>query len=880
MQRNNLIKLEKIIATKYVNNPQEWTEVNISTSGLLNLTIISDRFIDLSMSERKDSVQNIILEFQISLGFLSLYTIEEAISLNLSHYSSIDRNTIHTWQDLAVWAANPQSQNSSLEQEPHIPKTVTFYSFKGGVGRTTALAHVAWILAMRGRKVVAIDLDLEAPGLSTALKLNPEPPYGIVDYFYEKSYLPVGVKPNISISQIFGEVKVPDAPGRLFVVPAGVLNLDYISKVDDLRATNIVDSGETLWSIFSREIKEQLNPDVILVDSRTGINQWGALSLLEAADKAIIFLFPNDQNQQGIDLVLKSLNSLNKLSIDFVFSPVPDLSETGITKIKQIWSLLNTAVDLTIGEDEMSEPLIVPYLQPIAMVDSYPINSSFLDYYNRIANLIDEDTDRVRVSPIFNDPESRWQILKTLKFPPLNAADSSQDLNDLFQKTTNFTKFLDANTCLIKGRKGTGKTALYLLLLRHEDIARRLAHDRLEKVILFSGHGGFDESRPSREEFQIINRSLIEKQGSWEAFWRSYLLLKIYHNKSLQPSDILKGDKFNNLREILKKLPKNNWQSEHTQALIKLSTDDPLRLVILDALSIVNEKQRHQDRSLWFLYDDLDEDFPEKDEVRQQALTGLFQLVQSFDARRLTSIRFKIFSREDIWSRLNFDNKSHFNGRDLLLEWSRIDFLRLALRQARQSLEFKDLVDRSSPIGNIDTATEEALSRNLDLLWGIRRRTGDKAKYVSRWIYERLTDSSGTAFPRSLSALLQGATEHELTYEEQGSVQLPTDERLLRAKSLEVGLEKASEERCDAIKQEYPDLVNFFNTLEGIPALPSREDITQKWQDSAREIIPRFEEFESLLAEIGVAKWREKEKRYAFSDIYVYGFKMNRSGTK
>jgi cellulose biosynthesis protein BcsQ len=879
MQRNNLIKLEKIIATKYVNNPQEWTEVNISTSGLLNLTIISDRFIDLSMSERKDSVQNIILEFQISLGFLSLYTIEEAISLNLSR-SSIDKNTIHTWQDLAVWAANPQDRNSSLQQKPHIPKTVTFYSFKGGVGRTTALAHVAWILAMRGRKVVAIDLDLEAPGLSTALKLNPEPPYGIVDYFYEKSYLPVGVEPNISISQIFGEVKVPDAPGRLFVVPAGVLNLDYISKVDDLRATTIVDSGETLWSIFSREINEQLNPDVILIDSRTGINQWGALSLLEAADKAIIFLFPNDQNQQGIDLVLKSLNSLNKLSIDFVFSPVPDLSETGITKIKQIWSLLNTEVNLTIGEDEIAEPLIVPYLQPIAMVDSYPINSSFLNYYNRIANLIDEDTDRVRVSPILNNLESRWQILKTLKFPPLNAADPSQNLNNLFQKTTNFTKFLDANTCLIKGRKGTGKTALYLLLLRHEDIARKLAHDRLEKVILFSGHGGFNDIRPSREEFQIINRSLIAEKGSWEAFWRSYLLLKIYHNKSLQPSDILKGDKFNDLRGIFRKLPKDNWQLEHTQALIKLSTDDTLRLVILDALSIVNEKQHRQDRSLWFLYDDLDEDFPGKDEVRQQALTGLFQLVQSFDARRLNSIRFKIFLREDIWSRLNFDNKSHFNGRDLLLEWSRIDFLRLALRQATQSSEFKNLVDRSSPIENIDTATEEALSRSLDLLWGIRRRTGDNAKYVSRWIYERLTDSSGTAFPRSLSALLQGATEHELTYEEQASVQLPTDDRLLRAKSLEVGLEKASEERCDAIKQEYPDLVNFFNTLEGLPALPSREEIAQKWQDSARAIIPRFEEFESLLAEIGVAKWREKEKRYAFSDIYVYGFKMNRSGTK
>jgi hypothetical protein len=46
------------------------------------------------------------------------------------------------------------------------------------------------------------------------------------------------------------------------------------------------------------------------------------------------------------------------------------------------------------------------------------------------------------------------------------------------------------------------------------------------------------------------------------------------------------------------------------------------------------------------------------------------------------------------------------------------------------------------------------------------------------------------------------------------------------------------------------------------------------------QVIPRFEEFLNFLAEIGVTKLREKEQRYAFADIYVYGFKMNRSGAK
>ena len=44
-------------------------------------------------------------------------------------------------------------------------KIATFYSFKGGAGRTMALANVAWILASNGLKVLVVDWDLDSPGL-------------------------------------------------------------------------------------------------------------------------------------------------------------------------------------------------------------------------------------------------------------------------------------------------------------------------------------------------------------------------------------------------------------------------------------------------------------------------------------------------------------------------------------------------------------------------------------------------------------------------------------------------------------------------------------------------------------------------------------------
>lgn len=44
-------------------------------------------------------------------------------------------------------------------------RIVTFYSYKGGTGRSMALANVAWLLALRGKRVLVMDWDLEAPGI-------------------------------------------------------------------------------------------------------------------------------------------------------------------------------------------------------------------------------------------------------------------------------------------------------------------------------------------------------------------------------------------------------------------------------------------------------------------------------------------------------------------------------------------------------------------------------------------------------------------------------------------------------------------------------------------------------------------------------------------
>ncbi|OZH54905.1 hypothetical protein AFK68_07945, partial [Hydrocoleum sp. CS-953] len=80
------------------------------------------------------------------------------------------------------------------------------------------------------------------------------------------------------------------------------------------------------------------------------------------------------------------------------------------------------------------------------------------------------------------------------------------------------------------------------------------------------------------------------------------------------------------------------------------------------------------------------------------------------------------------------------------------------------------------------------------------------------------------------------------------------------------------------IKEEYDDLINFFDSLKGKSALLAKEELPEIWQNLPEKFLENFEEFVSFLGQIGIIEFREKEGRYKFVDIYVSGFEMNRQG--
>src|ERR1039458_3724505 len=99
-----------------------------------------------------------------------------------------------------------------MSQEKPKASFVTFYSFKGGVGRSMALINTAGILAGRGFRVLVIDLDLEAPGLSY---LNPDAPdVSPTDQKPEKRSLQLG------FVDLLSDAKERGQEGDLFALSA------------------------------------------------------------------------------------------------------------------------------------------------------------------------------------------------------------------------------------------------------------------------------------------------------------------------------------------------------------------------------------------------------------------------------------------------------------------------------------------------------------------------------------------------------------------------------------------------------------------------------------------------------------------------------------
>jgi CO dehydrogenase nickel-insertion accessory protein CooC1 len=206
--------------------------------------------------------------------------------------------------------------------EPGQGQIITFYSYKGGTGRTMALANVAWILASNGKRVLAVDWDLESPGLhkffhpfldESTVQATP----GVIEIIndYQTAALNPAPRENgwhleyaqvqrhaVSLEWIF-----PDE-GRLDFLSAGRQNRDYSAAVCSLDWDNFYDrlGGGRFFRAMRADMKQ--NYDYVLIDSRTGLSDVADICTIELPDVLTVCFTLSDQSIEGAANVARQIS--------------------------------------------------------------------------------------------------------------------------------------------------------------------------------------------------------------------------------------------------------------------------------------------------------------------------------------------------------------------------------------------------------------------------------------------------------------------------------------------------------------------------------------------------------------------------------------------
>ncbi|NER05236.1 MAG: AAA family ATPase [Okeania sp. SIO3C4] len=191
------------------------------------------------------------------------------------------------------------------------PAIVSFFSFKGGVGRTTTLVATALTLARHGHRVAIVDLDLESPGISTIFFPDTEESFpGAIDYLLEKNIQGKNWKLSNHLKSVDNLKLLGNRGESLNVLQAGSVDNDYLEKLARLDFQNLLDINNHLpktWHDMFKELNAATKLDFILLDTRTGFHDIGGLAIADLSHAAVIFGTQSRQSWNGLTHVIRRL---------------------------------------------------------------------------------------------------------------------------------------------------------------------------------------------------------------------------------------------------------------------------------------------------------------------------------------------------------------------------------------------------------------------------------------------------------------------------------------------------------------------------------------------------------------------------------------------
>ncbi|EIV96464.1 KGGVGR-motif variant AAA ATPase [Frankia sp. QA3] len=757
------------------------------------------------------------------------------------------------------------------------PLIATFYSLRGGVGRSTSLAYTALLLA-REHRVLCLDMDLEAPGLAALFDVEREvePGRGIVPLLLEAEI--AGRAPDVTPHLLRVH---PDR--ELYLLPAGHPDANYARQLAQLDpAAWYREENNPLRDLIAAVGRLRIAPQIVLIDARTGISPLSAPLLFDVADIAVITFFPHPQARVGTRALTRALlaaRSERSYTPEprFVVSPVPG---AGAPEIRRRYE--DRAADW-IGEwlapavveggqaafGEVEELIhVIGYSEDVAGTDSV-VTETGIGAYAPISEWIkgfvpgsaaEEPGDPGASAALA--PTSKSAALAELRFSAGTAEDQSEaEFKETFLQTETVGRATRADIPLILGRKGTGKTALF----------RRLATVGGNLVVTSPPRLPMRRPwMPSSETYKSVGAALAAGGDDWRVAWTLLIGVAI----------VLRGDDALPVPPAFGELA-CNAKDEPEYTALDLVEDVRRMLAIRDAGLVgwqwIRELDATMPHDTLLLFDGLDVGFgstPGDLERRRDGVGGLLSLL-SERADELVNLRMKILLREDIWRTVQLPNKSHLYGRYVRLSWAdQTDYLKVVIKQALRAGEVAELMRQRMPdVGSerLSPAVVDSWpqSRVIDA-WRVlvgERISGGKTAFTYNWVWRRLADSNGDHSPRSLVRLFDFAAGRERGWYSAS----PYERSLIRPRALVESLDDISDQEIVSLEEEFAELVPLFDALRAIGRTPF----------PAREL-----QVESDVVDLGLevgllgidSGSRDEAERYRVPELYRKALGMGRKG--
>jgi MinD-like ATPase involved in chromosome partitioning or flagellar assembly len=204
---------------------------------------------------------------------------------------------------------------------------ITFYSYKGGVGRSMGLANTGALLASWGKKVLLVDWDLEAPGLENFFNeiidvSKIQKNEGLIDLLLQrkrnKDFDPGRIDWTKILVDVPQKSTIPSSPsGKLSLLTAGKRDENYTRNVRELDFDKFYEEsqgGRFLENLREAWIREY---DFILIDSRTGLTDSSGICSIQMPDILVLLFTATDQGFRGtMEVAAKAVKQHDKIIFD------------------------------------------------------------------------------------------------------------------------------------------------------------------------------------------------------------------------------------------------------------------------------------------------------------------------------------------------------------------------------------------------------------------------------------------------------------------------------------------------------------------------------------------------------------------------------------